>query len=315
MKDEQLKEVIAGLLDHEARPAGAEAIDVLLVIRLLMLGADEKFAKASDITLGMALAVSENTARASVDRARGFDWIQKVSGKSKRQGNLYSVLVDNLPVSEKIKRTVVTDIGRRVASEYVNTARFNAKGKKRRYTAGELQRIAFLMQQWLAKHCDGDVDVLRGALRYAMAHPLYKANAYYRLHRLRRDFSKIVKEFKASGQAAPAATPRAAEPATKPAATPEPIDPNAHPWDAPPLPSKTGQTVFKLQGFTVVGHGELRKLLSDASALKESDGCTFFTRTPTHLTEQRVNVTNFGGRFAMCDVTTGKGIDVEKVAA
>jgi hypothetical protein len=314
MKDEQLREVISALLDHETRPAGAEALDVLLVIRLLILRADEKPIKASDVTLSMALAVSETTARACVERARGLNWIHKVSGKSRRTGNLYSVVVDSLPVSDKLKRTVVTDVARQIAGEYVATARFNANGKKRRYTEADRQRIAFTLQQWLAKHCDGDVDLLRGALRYAMAHPLYRANACFRLHRLRRDFSKIVKEFKASGATAPEPQAVGVAAPAKSAARPEPVDANLHPWDAPPLPSKTGQTVYKLQGFTAVGQDELHKLLSDAKALKESEDCKFFMRTATDSKEQRVRVVNFGGHWAVLDVKTGRGIEVEKAA-
>jgi hypothetical protein len=81
------------------------------------------------------------------------------------------------------------------------------------------------------------------------------------------------------------------------------------------LPSRTGQTVYKLQGFTAVGHDELRKLLSNATALKESEGCMFFKRTPTQLIETRVTVMNAFGKWIVLDAATGRGItELEKAA-
>jgi hypothetical protein len=257
----------------------------------------------------MALNVTERTITASTGRLSSAGWVHKQSGKSRRQGNTYGVILEKLPVAQDIKRTVITTEAWTLAEQYMRAVPNNTKGKPRRFTKSERQRFAFALQTFLDRYTAGDAQLLRDVLNFALSHPKYAAKAKRGPHELRRPFRKILEEFKSRGTNA-----QAEEPA-KTTAPPEPVDPNAHPWETPPEPSSTGQVVYKLQWFTVVGAEGLQKLLNDsASALKECE-CVLFTRTPTHVTEKRVSVMSAFGKWIVLDAATGKGIDVEKVAA
>jgi hypothetical protein len=299
-------EVIRGLYESLNRPVEIKQIDLGLTSLLVIKGGLVRPVHTSESALALALIVSEPTVAASVNRLQGVKWVQKRSGKSRRVGNSYVVILENLPVAEELKRTLITPMARTIAESYMKAMPTNAKGRPRKYTKAERQRIAFALQTFLDKYTDGDGKLLCDVINFAMGHPKYAARVRKGPHELRRPFKKLLEEFKAG-------ITQAAEPA-KPTAPPEPVDPNAHPWDAEPLPSKTGQTVYKLQGLVAVGIDALRKLLSDANALRESEDCKLFTRTATESKEQRVRVVNFGGHWAVLDVKTGRGIDVEKAA-
>jgi DNA-binding MarR family transcriptional regulator len=307
MKD-KLIEVIRGLFEADGRPAEIEPVDIALTAYLVLKGALANPVRGSGSTLGMALNVTERTVTTATDRLSAAGWIHKHSGKSRRQGNTYSVILEKLPMAQDIKRTVITAEAWTLAEQYMKAVPNNAKGKRRRFTKSERQRFAFALQTFLDRYTAGDAQLLRDLLNFALSHPKYATKAKRGPHELRRHFRKILEEFKSGTRA------RTAELA-KPEAPPEPVDLNLHPWDAPPLPSKTGQTVFKLQGFTVIGDDGLRTLLSNGVALKESDGCMFFKRTPTQLTETRVTVMNAFGKWLVLDAATGRGIsEVEKAA-
>src|SRR5262249_47537517 len=152
-------------------------------------------------------------------------WVQKRSGKSKRIGNSYVVILENLPVAEDLKRTLITPMAQTIAQSYIKAMPTNKKGRPRRFTKGERQRIAFALQSFLDKHTAGDGKLLCDVINFALNHPKYAARARKGPHMLRRLFVKLLEEMKTG-------KPKAAEPA-KPMAQPVPID--ARPWNAPPF--------------------------------------------------------------------------------
>src|SRR5882672_3523273 len=222
MKD-KLLEVIRGLFEADGRPAEIEPVDIALTAYLVLKGALANPVRGSGSTLGMALNVTERTITASTGRLSSAGWVHKHSGKSRRQGNTYSVILEKLPVAQDIKRTVITPEAWTLAEQYMRAVPNNTKGKPRRFTKSERQRFAFALQTFLERYTAGDVNLLRDVINFALRHPKYATKAKRGPHELRRPFRKILEEFKAGST-------QQAEPA-KPAA-PEPIDPNAHPWDA-----------------------------------------------------------------------------------
>jgi len=299
-------EVIRGLYESLNRPVEIKQIDLGLTSLLVIKGGLARPVHTSESALALALIVSEPTVAASVNRLQGVNWVQKRSGKSRRLGNSYIVILENLPVAEELKRTLITPLARTIAESYMKAMPTNSKGRPRRYTKGERQRVAFALQTFLDKYVAGDGKLLCEVINFAMSHPKYGARARKGPHMLRRLFRKLLEEFKASGtqQAAPA----------KPTAPPEPVDPNAHPWDAPPLPSKSGDTVYKIQGFSAIGLDEMRKLLSNPDGLKKSDECTLFVRTATELKERSVSVLRMGDRWVLFDSKTDQAVDFAKAA-
>src|SRR5438445_12359623 len=107
MKD-NLMEVIRGLFEAEGRPVEIEAVDIALTAYLVLRGAIANPVRGSGSTLGMALNVTEPTIAAATDRLAAAGWLQKHSGKSRRQANSYSLILEKLPVANDIKRTVIT---------------------------------------------------------------------------------------------------------------------------------------------------------------------------------------------------------------
>jgi hypothetical protein len=299
MKVEQFSEVVRGLLQHEGRPEGIAPIDLLLVVCLLLHGGDEKPVRMSNSTISMELGCTEPTLNASVGRLVSAGWLTFISGKSRKQPSIYTVLIDKLPVADELKRTIVSPAMTTLAVQYSLATKVSISGKRRRFTKSHLQRMAFTLQTFLEKHCDGDEGLLRGAVNFALSHPKYRVKANRGPHDLRRVFRKLLVEFKNGGQPA-------AEPA-KPA-TPEPQDPNIHPWDTPPLPSRDGLPVYKIQNVAVAGLDAFREALKSADGLRASETCTLFIVHPdgTRI-EQRVSVTRFGSLWSVVDVKTGKG--------
>src|SRR5260370_2673041 len=218
----------------------------------------------SNSTISMELGCTEPTLNASVDRLISAGWLTFISGKSRKQPSVYTVLIDKLPVADELKRTIISPAMRTLAVQSAQAIKTSMTGKKRRFTKQHLQRMAFTLQTFLDKHCDGDERLLRGAVNFALAHPTYRVKANRGPHDLRRVFRKVLAEFKNAGQPA-------AEPA-KPA-TPEPQDPNLHPWDTPPLPSGNDLPVYKLQNVAVAGLEEFLAALQSAGSVKASENC------------------------------------------
>jgi hypothetical protein len=300
MKAEEKLEVIRGLLRYEGRAEEIAGTDILLIVCLLIHGADEQPVRMSNSTISMALGCTEPTLSASVQRLVRAGWLTFTSGKSRKQPSIYTVLLDKLPVADELKRTIISPAMRTLAVQYSMATSVSMTGKKRRFTKAILQRMAFTLETFLGKHCDGDESLLRGAVNFALAHPTYRVKANRGPHDLRRVFRKILAEFKDAGQPA-------AEPA-KPTAPAQRVDPDLHPWDIAPLPSRDGVPVYKIQNLAVAGLEAFRDALNDAaSAVKENENCALFIVQPDGTqTEQRVSVTLFGSMRSMLDVKTGK---------
>ncbi len=310
MKAEAKLEVIRGLLKYEGRAEEIKGNDILLIVCLLIHGGDEQPVRMSNSTLGMELGCTEPTLGASADRLVSAGWLTFTSGKSRKQPSVYTVMIDKLPIADDLKRTIISPAMTTLAVQYSLVTSVSMTGKKRRFKKQHLQRMAFTLQTFLEKHCDGDEGLLRGAVNFALLHPRHRVKANRGPHELRRVFRKLLVEFKNAGRPA-------AEPA-KPATT-EPQDPNIHPWDTPPLPSRDGLPVYKIQNVAVAGLDAFREALNSADSIRASENCTLFIVHPdgTRI-EQRVSVTRFGSLWSVVDVKTGKGAlspMVPKVAA
>jgi hypothetical protein len=308
MKAEQFREVMRGLLQHEGRPEEIGPIDILLVGCLLLHGADEQPARMSNGTISMALACTEPTLHASVQRLVDAGWMTKVSGKSRKQPSLYSILIETLPVADELKRTIISPAMTTLAAQYSIATKVSTSGKKRRFTKAHIQRMAFTLQTFLDKRCGGDEQLLRGAVNFALSSPAYHVKARRGPHELRRVFKKLLTEYKEAG------TPAAQQPAPVATLVTKP-DPNAHPWDVAPLHSGQGEVIYKLQNVTVAGLDTFQQVLrSGADTLKESEGCALFVVQPDGVTvEHRVMVSKFGPAWSLNDSQTGR--DPLKAAA
>jgi hypothetical protein len=300
MKAEAKLEVIRGLLKYEGRVEEIKSNDILLIVCLLIHGGDEQPVRMSNSTVSMELGCTEPTLSASVDRLVSAGWLTFTSGKSRKQPSVYTVLIDALPVADELKRTIIIPAMTTLAVQYTMATKVSMTGKKRKFTKAHLQRYAFTLQTFLAKHCDGDETLLRGAVNFALAHPTYRVKANRGPHDLRRVFHKLLAEFKGARQPV-------AEPAG-PTAPAQRADPDLHPWDISPLPSRDDLPVYKIQNLVVVGAGAFRDALNGAeSAVKESENCALFVVQPDGTTtEQRVSVTLFGLLRSVRDVKTGK---------
>ena len=194
MKRDELEAVLRGLLEPEGRPEGVTSTDILMVLFLWAHGAHRKPLRMSNTTVSMALNCTEPTLQKSVARLREFGWIEMVSGKGRSNPNLYTLLIEKLPVAEPLKRTILTPAMTLLATQYARATKVTPKGKRRRFTKGNLQRMAFTLQQFLDKHCKGDESLLRSVVNFAFASPQYRLQAFRGPHALRRQFTKLLAE-------------------------------------------------------------------------------------------------------------------------
>ncbi|HZV89559.1 MAG TPA: hypothetical protein VFF95_18570 [Candidatus Binatus sp.] len=300
MKAEAKLEVIRGLLKYEGRVEEIKSNDILLIVCLLIHGGDEQPVRMSNSTVSMELGCTEPTLSASVNRLVSAGWLTFTSGKSRKQPSVYTVLIDALPVADELKRTIISPAMTTLAVQYTMATKVSLTGKKRKFTKAHLQRYAFTLQTLLEKHCAGDEVLLRGAVNFALSHPTYRVKANRGPHDLRRVFRKMLAEFKDAGQPAPAPA--------KPTAPAQRVDPDLHPWDVAPLPSRVGLPVYKIQNLAIAGADAFRDALNDAaSTVKENENCALFIVQPDGTrTEQRVSVTLFGSMRSVLDVKTGK---------
>jgi hypothetical protein len=205
-------DILRGLTEFEGRPKIIGPVEMLLVLWFVEKGALERPVRGSWVTLSMALGCSESTVQRAVDNLLadgGTGWIAKKSGRGRGNGNLFTVLLDKLPVAEELKRSIISARAMEIARRYCVTARISpVTFKARRFTRANQQRIGFCIQTFLDKHCNGDVQLLRDALNFARTSVKYSKKYFRGLHELRRDFSIIVKECRSSVQVpAPAPTP------------------------------------------------------------------------------------------------------------
>jgi len=112
-------EVIRSLYESLNRPVEIKQIDLGLTSLLVIKGGLARPVHTSESALALALIVSEPTVAASVNRLQGVNWVQKRSGKSRRLGNSYIVILENLPVAEELKRTLITPLARTIAESYM----------------------------------------------------------------------------------------------------------------------------------------------------------------------------------------------------
>jgi hypothetical protein len=196
MKREELEAVLRGLLEPRGRPEEVTSTDMLLALFLWTHGAHREPLRMSNTTISMALNCTEPTLHKSVARLHEFGWVEVKSGKGRSNPNLYTLLIDKLPVAEPMKHTMLTPAMTALAAQYARATRVNPQGKRRRFTKGNLQRMAFTLQQFLNKHCGGDESLLRSTVNFAFATPKYKLQAYRGPHALRRQFGKLVEEHK-----------------------------------------------------------------------------------------------------------------------
>jgi hypothetical protein len=214
-------EVIRGLYESLNRPVEIRQVDLGLTSLLVIKGGLERPVHTSESALAAALIVSEPTVAASVDRLQHVNWIQKRSGKSRRIGNSYVVILENLPVAEELKRTLITPMAGTIAESYMKAMPTNKKGRPRRFTKAERQRVAFTIQTFLDKRVAGDGKLLCDVINFALNHPKYGARARKGPHMLRRLFGRLLEELKAGKT-------KSAEPAKSLAAP-------LHPWNAAPF--------------------------------------------------------------------------------
>jgi hypothetical protein len=199
MKSEDLKSTIQALYQYDGRPDGVTSVDILLTIYLLFRGAAENPIRASDFTLGLTLAESPSTVQRSIRRlVHRHKWVSKTSGKGRGAANLYMVVLANLPVLQDLKRTVISPQMMTLAQQYAKAVRISPSGKRRRFTASNIQRFAFAFQQFLERYCGGDESLLRETLNFALSHPAHSASARRGPHLLRGTFCKLVAECKAA---------------------------------------------------------------------------------------------------------------------
>jgi hypothetical protein len=195
MKSEDLSAIIRGLLEPEGREQAIRAVDILLVIALTIRGALQKPIRASNVTLGMALGVSEATITSSLGRLHVAGWVQTKNGKWKGVSSFHTVILEKLPVAEIHKRTVISAAMLALAKRYAKAITFvPGRKKKRRFTVAHYQRFAFTFQFWLDRHCDGDVELLRAVLNYILQSPQSKWRnaAFVGPHRLRKHFTTVL---------------------------------------------------------------------------------------------------------------------------
>ena len=292
MKSEKLVDVIRGLYETEGRPGEIEPMDIALTVYLVLKGALANPVRGSGSTLGTALNVSEPTIEASVKRLTAAEWVQKHSGKSRREANSFTVILEKLPVAQDIKRTVITAEAWLLAEQYVKAVPNNIKGRPRRFSKSERQRFAFALQTFLDRNTDGDVNLLRDVINFAMRHPKYGLKARRGPHELRRPFRKILAEYRQNGS-----KPVTAEPASAPIETAM-------------NPASPARTFFSLQGRSTRSAEEFRRWMSDSAAFMERDNCLLVVGDRSY----EVNVLRVGGKWALLDVATGTGIPWEKAA-
>lgn len=207
MKSEKLEGIIRGLLNYEARPDGIGPTEITVVIALVVKGALEKPVLASNVTLGMAIGAADSTVKRAMERlgGEGVRWIEKQSGRGRSNSNRYTVLLDRLPVAEEVKRTVINDRMRTLAVNYAKFIKpYGKKGRPRRFTKANYQRMAFCLQQFLAR-CDGDEVLLVRIVNFAVTDPRYRSKAIRGPHFLRRDFAKMLAEVKQKSAESPSA--------------------------------------------------------------------------------------------------------------
>lgn len=182
MTEEKLTHAIRLLLAAD-KPTALAPLDILQTIRLLLQHADEKYIYPSQATLAEQLCSSEDAIFKSQERLKKAGWIVVRKGGYRGRTNLYTVVLDKLPVGD-LSRTVVSQEAARAAFTYGNAVKVAAKKK---FMKNWLQMWAFQVQKMIDR--TGDSHKVCQMIDFALRSPLYRAKA----HRGPSDLLKVWK--------------------------------------------------------------------------------------------------------------------------
>jgi len=202
MKNEQLVQTIQRLFAAEDKPSDITPAALLLTIRLLVQGADERETYLSQGTLAEQFHCSESLIYATTKLLKSHEWIAVRSGKHKALPNRMQVRLDKLPLSGELRRTIVSDEMKQMALNY-KTALLRIK-PNRRFAKGALQRFAFRLQWLLENKCARNAKLLTNVINFAFASPIYHVKAVRGPHELRRNWKALFADYTTSkGTATP----------------------------------------------------------------------------------------------------------------
>lgn len=189
MKNDQLVQTIQRLFAAEDKPRDITPAALLLTIRLLVQGADERATSLSQGTLAEQFRCSESLIHATTKILKRYEWVAVRSGKNKAQPNRMQVQLDKLPLSGELRRTIVSDEMKQMALHY-KLALVKIK-PNRRFARGALQNFAFRLQWMLENKCAGDANLLTNVINFAFSSPTYYAKALRGPHELRRNWKAL----------------------------------------------------------------------------------------------------------------------------
>jgi len=199
MKNDQLVQTIQRLFAAEDKTSDITPAALLLTIRLLVQGADERDTNLSQGTSADQLNCSESLIYETTKILKANEWIAVRSGKNKALPNRMLVVLDKLPLSGELRRTIVSEEMRQIALHYKLIL---VKIKpNRRFAKGALQRFAFRLQSLLDKKCAGDANLLANVINFAFASPMYHKKALRGPHELRRNWKTLFSDYTKSKQA------------------------------------------------------------------------------------------------------------------
>lgn len=193
MKNDQLVQTIQRLFTAENKPSDITPAALLLTIRLLVQGADERDTNLSQGTLAEQFRCSESLIYATTKILKSNDWIAVRSGKNKSQPNRMQVRLDKLPLGSELRRTIVSDEMKQMALNY-KLALLRIK-PNRRFAKGALQNFAFRLQWMLENKCAGDAKLLTNVINFAFASPIYHKKALRGPHELRRNWKTLFADY------------------------------------------------------------------------------------------------------------------------
>src|SRR6266404_2070131 len=193
MKEQTLLQTLRRLLaGDEGRPEDLLPIDLLLIVRLLLQGADERPVYASQGTLALQLTCTERTVAQSSARLKQAGWLELETGKGRWKPNRYFVLLEKLPMEEQLRRTVVSAEAEKLARDYMFEQR---KAKPSRiFRKGTQQRYAYRIQTLIDK-AGGDEPLVRLKIRFALRSPKYRAAALRGPHVIRRSWKSLTADY------------------------------------------------------------------------------------------------------------------------
>ena len=157
------------------KPEGTRALDVSFIARLILRKADEKPVQVADSTWSLELGCSESSIRDAATKLEnieaGFGWIQMVRGKRKGVASKYTLVLDRLPLSAELKRTILTDEMRTFTRAFMQKLR--AFNPRRKFYQNTDQRWAFRFQK-LLNRLDGDLKLLGDLTDFALIEPSFR---------------------------------------------------------------------------------------------------------------------------------------------